>query len=291
MDQLLQLTINGVAIGCVYALVALGMILVYEASGIVNFATGQFVMVGTFVAISAIAKTGLPPAPAYVLALIGMALFGVAFFLLVHRPLQRQPIVTIIIATVAIGIVIQNIGMLVWGPLPVRPQSPFGSDILNVFGARVTSHVVWVIGVTLALVALLYVYLFRTPVGVRMRAVAQDPDASRLMGISVTRMHALTWIIAAVLAGIAGIMLGPIWLPDVNMGDSVALKAFAAAIIGGFGSVPGAIAGGLIVGVAEVLGASYLSSAYKELLVFGMMVGFLLIYPQGLFGERVGDRG
>jgi branched-chain amino acid transport system permease protein len=291
MDQLLQLTINGVAIGCVYALVALGMILVYEASGIVNFATGQFVMVGTFVAISAIAQTGLPAAPAYILALLGMALFGVAFFLLVHRPLQRQPIVTIIIATVAIGIVVQNIGMLVWGPLPVRPQSPFGNNMLTVFGARVTAHAIWVIGVTFALVAMLYLYLFRTPVGVRMRAVAQDPEASRLMGISVTRMHALTWIIAAVLAGIAGIMLGPIWLPDVNMGDSVALKAFAAAIIGGFGSVPGAIAGGIIVGVAEVLGASYLSSAYKELLVFVMMVGFLLVYPQGLFGERIGDRG
>ena len=291
MSQLLQLTINGVAIGSVYALVALGLVLVYEASGIVNFATGQFVMVGTFVAISALASTGLPAYPAYVLALAGMAVFGIAFFLIVHRPLQRQPIVTVIIATVAIGIVIQNLGMLVWGPLPVRPRSPFGVGVVHVLGTYVTVHVVWVIATTFVLVGLLYAYLFFTPVGVRMRAVAQDPETSRLMGISVTRMHALTWIIAAALAGIAGIMLGPIWLPDVNMGDSVALKAFAAAIVGGFGSIPGAIVGGLIVGVTEVLGAYYVSSAYKELIVFGLMVGFLLVYPQGLFGERLGDRG
>jgi branched-chain amino acid transport system permease protein len=135
------------------------------------------------------------------------------------------------------------------------------------------------------------VLLMRTPLGVRMRAVAQDPEAARLMGVSVTFIHGLTWVIAAVLAGMAGIMLGPIWFPDVGMGDAVALKAFAAAIIGGFGSVPGAIIGGILVGLAEVLGAYYISSTYKELIVFGLMVGFLLIYPQGLFGEKVGERG
>lgn len=291
MEGLLQLVLNGLAIGCVYALVALGMILVYEATGIVNFATGQFVMVGTFAAVTGVATGNLPVLPAYAAALVGMALFGLAFFVLVHRPLQRHSVVTVIIGTVAIGIVIQNVAQLVWGPLPIRPRSPFGSGMVDVLGARVTVHALFVIAATVVLVAALYAVLFLTPVGVRMRAVAQDPEAGRLMGISVTRVHALTWIIAAVLAGLAGIMLGPIWIPDVAMGDSVALKAFAAAIIGGFGSVPGAIVGGVVVGLTEVLGAFYVSSTYKELIVFGLMVAFLLIYPQGLFGERVGERG
>lgn len=291
MEQLLQLAFNGLAIGCVYALVALGMILVYEATGIVNFATGQFVMVGTFVTITAAAKSGLPVAPAYLLALLGMAAFGIAFFIAAHRPLQKQSVVTVIIATVAIGIVVQNLALVIWGPLPVRPRSPLGSDTLTILGARVTVHAIAVIVVTAVLVALLYLFLFRTPIGIRMRAVAQDPEAGRLMGISVTRIHAMTWALAAVLAGIAGIMLGPIWLPDVNMGDAVALKAFAAAIIGGFGSAPGAIVGGIVVGLAEGLGAFYISSTYKELIVFGLMIGFLLVYPQGLFGERIGERG
>jgi branched-chain amino acid transport system permease protein len=291
MEQLVQLGLNGLALGCVYALVALGMILVYEASGVVNFATGQFVMVGTFVAATSYGATGLPAIPAYMLALAGMAAFGIGFFFSVHRPLQKHSIVTIIIGTVAVGIVVQNVAQMIWGPLPIRPVSPFGRAVVEVAGARVTVHVLSVIAVTVVLVAALTILLMRTPLGVRMRAVAQDPEAARLMGVSVTFIHGLTWVIAAVLAGMAGIMLGPIWFPDVGMGDAVALKAFAAAIIGGFGSVPGAIIGGILVGLAEVLGAYYISSTYKELIVFGLMVGFLLIYPQGLFGEKVGERG
>lgn len=291
MDQLVQLLFNGLAIGCVYALVALGMIIVYEATGVVNFATGQFVMVGAFVGATAFLQSGLGGVPAYLLALASMAAFGVAFFFGVYRPLQRHSIVTIIIGTVAIGIVMQNIALLVWGPLPIRTPSPFGSAAFSVLGATVTAHAAFVIAVTLVLVAALYWLLYRTPVGERMRAVAQDAEAARIMGIRVAGIYALTWVIAAVLACVAGILLGPIWFPDVNMGDSIALKAFAAAIIGGFGSVPGAIVGGVLVGLAEILGASYVSSTYKELIVFALMVAFLLAYPQGIFGERVGERG
>jgi branched-chain amino acid transport system permease protein len=291
MEQLLQLSFNGLAIGCVYALVALGMIIVYEATGVVNFATGQFVMVGTFVAASAVIGTKLPLLPAYAGALVAMGLFGVAFFFSVFKPLQRHSIVTIIIGTVAIGILMQNVALVIWGPLPVRTPSPFGSASVPLFGARISAHWLFVIAVTLVLVAGLYALLFRTPIGERMRAVAQDAEAARLMGIRVSRIYALTWVIAAVLAGVAGVLLGPIWLPDVNMGDAVALKAFAAAIIGGFGSVPGAIIGGILVGLTEMLSARYISSTYKELIVFALMVGFLLAYPQGIFGERVGERG
>jgi branched-chain amino acid transport system permease protein len=124
-----------------------------------------------------------------------------------------------------------------------------------------------------------------------MRAVAQDAEAARLMGLNVNLLLALSWVLAAVLAGIAGLLLGPMWFADVNMGDPIALKAFAATIIGGFGSLPGAIAGGLFVGLTELLGASYLSSAYKDLIAFVVMILFLLVRPQGVFGERIQDRG
>ncbi len=291
MEQLLQLSFNGLAIGCVYALVALGMIIVYESTGVVNFATGHFVMVGTFVAASAVIGAKLPLLPAYIGALVAMGLFGVAFFFAVYKPLQRHSLVTVVIGTVAIGILMQNVALVIWGPLPVRTPSPFGSSAIDLFGARIAVHWLFVIAVSLLMVSALYALLFRTPIGERMRAVAQDSEAARLMGIRIGGIYALTWVIAAVLAGVAGILIGPIWLPDVYMGDAVALKAFAAAIIGGFGSVPGAIVGGLLVGLTEMLSARYIDSTYKELIVFGVMIGFLLIYPQGIFGERIGERG
>jgi len=124
-----------------------------------------------------------------------------------------------------------------------------------------------------------------------MRAVAQDIETARLMGLRVKLLLAFAWALAAILAGFAGLLVGPMWFADVNMGDAVALKAFAATIIGGFGSVPGAIAGGITVGLIEILGASYISSTYKDLLAFGIMILFLLMRPQGMFGERIADRG
>jgi branched-chain amino acid transport system permease protein len=148
-----------------------------------------------------------------------------------------------------------------------------------------------VVAATALLIGLLWLLLNRTALGIAMRAVAQDARTARLMGLRVNALLAFTWVLAAVLAGIAGLMLGPMWFADVNMGDPIALKAFAATIIGGFGSLPGAIAGGLFVGLAEVLGASYVSSAYKDLIAFGAMILFLLVRPQGVFGERVQDRG
>jgi len=206
------------------------------------------------------------------------------------RPLQDRPVVTVIIGTVMIGIVIQNAALMTWGSVPFRPRSPFGRQVIDVFGAALSAHALFVIVVAFLMIALLYLFIYRTAIGARMRAVAQDRDAARLMGIGVDRMFVLTWIIAGLLTGAAGILVGPMWFADVNMGDPIALKAFAAIIIGGFSSVPGAIVGGILVGLAEMLGAAYISSAYKDGLVFLVMILFLLVRPQGIFGERIGQR-
>jgi branched-chain amino acid transport system permease protein len=165
-----------------------------------------------------------------------------------------------------------------------------GSGTVELFGAVVSQHALYVIGVSSLLILAVYLLLYRSALGSQFRALAQDPEAARLMGIRVNVLYSLTWVLVCALAGVAGLLLGPMWFIEVSIGEGVGLKAFAAAIIGGFGSIPGAIIGGVLVGLTEILGAAYISSAYKEAIVFALMFAFLLVRPQGLFGERISDR-
>jgi branched-chain amino acid transport system permease protein len=291
MQDLVQLLVNGVALGSVYALAALGFVLVYSSTGIVNFAAGQFVMLGALLGVTTILQLGLPMPLALLLAVAMMGVFGFLFYFGVHLPLRSQPAVTVVIATVMIGLSMQNGANLIWGSLPFRLPSPFGDGTLNLEGSAITIHAVASIGITALLIVALHLLMHFSSIGRVMRAVAQDLPTARLMGLPVGLLLACSWAIAAVLAGFAGLLIGPMWFADAHMGDAIALKAFAATIIGGFGSVPGAIAGGLFVGLAEILGASYISSAYKDLLCFGAMVMFLVARPQGIFGEPVSERG
>jgi branched-chain amino acid transport system permease protein len=270
---------------------ALGFVLVYEATGVVNFAAGQFVVVGAFLGVSSIAGLGGAAALGTLAAIAAMIVLGMLFFVGVYRPLQRSPVVTIVVGTIAVGIIVQNVSLLIWGPLPQRLASPFGVEPLSLGGVVVSSHIIAVIAITILVVAGLYALLYRTVLGARMRAVAQDAEAARLMGINVAGIYALTWALAGGLAGLGGVLMGPVWFVDTTMGDALALKAFASTIIGGFGNVPGAIVGGVIVGLAESLGAAYVSSTYKDAIVFLVMVAFLVARPQGIFGEFGGDRG
>lgn len=291
MQDLLQLLVNGAALGSIYALAALGFVLVYSTTNIVNFAAGQFVMLGTFFGVTMIVKANLPVWAGSLAAIAMMGAFGLAFFALVHLPLRKRPVVSIVIGTVAAGIGMQNAALLIWGAWPFRLPSQFGNGVLQLGASTISVHALATIGITIALIALLYWMLFRTDSGRAMRAVAQDAETARLMGLPVFKLLGLSWVIAAVLAAFAGLLVSPMWFADVNMGEPIALKAFAATIIGGFGSLPGAIVGGLAVGIIEILGASYLSSTYKDLLAFVLMIGFLLWRPQGLFGERIAERG
>lgn len=291
MQQLLQLLVNGVALGSVYALAALGFVIVYSATGVVNFAAGQFVMLGTFFGVAAIVQARLPVELGYLAAVAGMALFGVLFFLGVHLPLRKRPVVSVIIGTVAAGIVMQNAALLVWGPWPARLPSPFGDTAISIGGATISMHALATIVITAILIAALYALLYRSGIGRSMRAIAQDSETARLIGLPVTLTLVITWVLAATCSAFAGLLVGPMWFADVNMGQPIALKAFAATVIGGFGSVQGAILGGLFVGLVEILGASYITSTYKDLLAFGVMIAFLLVRPQGIFGEKIGDRG
>lgn len=290
MTDVIQLLLVAIANGSIYALVAIGFIIVSETTRIVNFATGELVMIGAFLGVSLVVQDHLSFAMAYPLVLLLMTIIGVMFYFAVFRPLQGHSPLTTIIGTVGIGIALQNVALLIWGPLPYRPPSPFPSNV-TIAGAVISEHLVFVIAVTACLIAALYVLLHRTSIGYQMRAVAQDGEAAQLMGISMTSMFILAWILAFCLAGVAGALIGPIWMVEPGMGQNVALKAFAAAIIGGFGSIHGAVIGGLFVGLTEVLGSAYISSAYKDAFVFLTMILFLTFRPQGVFGERGGERG
>lgn len=288
--QLIQLAINALAAGCIYAVVALSVEIAYESTGVVNFAAGQLVTAGALIGLSAAAFTHQNAWAAYPLVLLGMGLVGIVFLIAVYLPLRRSSVLTIVIGTVGVGIFIQNVMLLTWGPLPMSAKSPMGGGAVTVLGASVSLHVLFVIAVTAALILGMYILLYRSALGRQFRAIAQDPEAARLMGIRVKRLYAFTWILVCGLAGIAGLLFSPMWFVDVNVGDNLGLKAFAAIMIGGFGSVPGAILGGIIVGGIEIFGASYVSSSFKDALVFASMFLFLLVRPQGIFGERVADR-
>ncbi len=291
MADFIQLMVNGLTLGSVYALAAVGFVIVYSTTGVVNFAAGQFVMLGTFAGVATLTEAGLAWPVGYAAALAAMAVFGALFFIFLYLPLRHSPVVSVIIGTVAIGIFLQNAALLAFGSWPFRLPSPLEGIAVPIGSAIIAAHALAVMAVTAISIGLLWLLFYRTSLGISMRAVAQDVQAAHLMGLQVNRLLAFSWILAALFAGIAGLMVGPLWFADVNMGNSIALKAFAASIIGGFGSLPGAIAGGLLVGLTEILGASYLSSAYKDLIAFGLMIAFLLVRPQGLFGERIQERG
>jgi branched-chain amino acid transport system permease protein len=288
--QFIQLSLNALAAGCIYAVVALSVEIAYESTGVVNFAAGQLVTAGALIGLSAVVFTNANIWLAYLLVLVGMALIGLVFLICVYLPLRRQSLLTIVIGTVGVGIFIQNVMLLTWGPLPKGAKSPMGGGALQLGGVTISLHVLFVIGVTALLIVGMYLLLYRSAIGRQFRAMAQDPEAAMLMGIRVKALYAFNWVLVCVLAGIAGLLFAPMWFVDVNMGENIGLKAFAAIMIGGFGSVPGAIVGGVIVGAIEIFGASYVSSAFKDALVFASMFLFLLARPQGIFGERVADR-
>ena len=287
----MQLLLNGIAVGCIYAIMAISVQLAYETTGVVNFATGQLVMIGAVVGASFATMSQLGVVQIYALTLACMIVIGLVFAVTVYWPLQSRSVSTVVIGTIAVGIFLQNIALMFFGPLPAKGFSPVGDGVLHVLGIVVPAHALFATAATFILVGVLYVLLHKTPLGVQMRAIAQDVEAARLMGIKTPLVLAFTWGLTWLFAGVGGLLLAPLWLVDVDVGDSVALKAFAAAIIGGFGSIPGAIVGGLLVGLNETLSAAYISTKYKDVLVFGLMIAFLLFKPRGIFGERVNERG
>jgi branched-chain amino acid transport system permease protein len=285
-----QVIVNGLAMGAIYALVALGLLFIFNAARIVNFAQGQLLMVGAFLAVTSVVDCELPPLVAYPVTLAAMALVGLVFMLVTYAPLRGLPAPLVILTTSAMGLVIENLALIIWGPLPRSLPTPLKLPPLRVEGVIVSSHVIFIFIVTAVLLLLQWIFLTRTSFGVAMQATSQDLQMARLVGIRVRRTVAAAFILGSVLAGVAGLLVAPIFLAEPALGGMLGLKAFVVSVIGGFGNLPGAVLGGLTLGVVEGLAARYISSDFRDAYAFVILMLVLFLRPQGFFGEKISER-
>ncbi len=287
--RLLQLVVNGAASGCIYGLIALGFVLIYKATEMVNFAQGDIMMLGGFLAFSLIAHWGVNYWLGSLIAIATTAVFGFLLDAVVLRRVIGQPQFAVVMLTLGLGFIFRAGAGLAWGYDSVGFVTPFTNRTVNVGGMVLGEDNVSIIVGTVILCGVLYVFFSKTRLGVAMQASSQNQLAAYYMGIPVRTVFSLIWAISAGVAAAAGILLSPVSMVDVNMGF-LAIKAFAAAVIGGFGSIPGSLIGGVIVGVVEQLAGYYLPAGFQEVAANVVLLGMLIVRPQGLFAETMGKR-
>ncbi len=324
MDIFLQQLVNGLTLGAVYAIVALGYTMVYGIIQLINFAHGEVVMIGAMVAftvINALAPMGLPP---LLVVLIGTVCavpvcvaVGYAMERLAYRPLRGAPRLAPLITAIGVSIILQHLAMLVWSRNVMAFPQIIPLRTYTFAGATITGVQIAILLLCFSIMAGLALLVYRTRLGTAMRATAQNAQVARLMGIDVNRVIAATFVIGAGLAAVAGVMVGTYYgIAQYTMGSVLGLKAFAAAVLGGIGNIPGAMVGGLVLGVVEAMGAGYIGdftdlcryglgpeercadgghfilfgSNYQDVFAFAVLILVLVFRPAGLLGERVGDR-
>jgi len=287
--RLLQLVVNGAAAGCIYGLIALGFVLIYKATEMVNFAQGDIMMLGGFFAFALIAHWGLPYWLGALLAIALTAAFGYALDAVLLRRIIGQPQFAVVMLTLGLGFIFRAAAGITWGYDSVGFNTPFTNRTVNLGGLVIGQDNVSIIVGTVLLCLVLYVFFSRTRLGVAMQASSQNQLAAYYMGIPVRRVFSLIWAISAGVAALAGILLSPVSMIDVNMGF-LGIKAFAAAVIGGFGSIPGALVGGVVVGIVEQLAGYYLPAGFQEVSANTVLLATLFLRPQGLFAESMGKR-
>jgi branched-chain amino acid transport system permease protein len=284
-----QYVLSGITTGAIYALVALGFALIYNASHVINFAQGEFVMIGGM-ASAAFFESGIPLPAAVALAIAAATLVGVLLEKLAVEPAREASVVTLIIITIGASILLRGLATLVWDKKIHRVPAFSGEQPILIGNASLVPQVLWVLGISAVAVALLTWFFRRTLTGSAILAVSHNRLAARLMGISVRRVLAVSFGLSAALGALAGVLIAPISFTSWDVGVMLGLKGFAAAILGGLGSSAGAVAGGLALGLIEALGAGYLSSAYKDVFAFLIIIAALVFLPHGLLGRRAADR-
>jgi branched-chain amino acid transport system permease protein len=286
--QLLQLVISGIAQGCIYGLIALGFVLIYKATETVTFAQGEMMMLGAFGGLACMTMLNFPFWLAILCSVVAMALVGVLLERVVIRPVLGQPAFSIVMLTIGIGYVARGLITMIpvigtethTMPVPYKDQIwKVGELILNL------EHLV-IIAVTAVLCAALYALFKYSKLGVAMQASSQNQLAAYYMGIPVRKLNGLVWGLSAAVAALAGILLAPITFVHANLGF-IGLKAFPAAVVGGFGSLPGAIVGGLVIGIVESLSGFYLPEGFKDIAAYVVVLLMLMLKPNGLFGEKL----
>ena len=307
MDIFLQQLINGLVLGSVYALVALGYTMVYGILELINFAHGEVTMIGAMVALTVIAALfGHVDLPGIVIVTLGVLvaipacmLLGFTIERIAYRPLRHAPRLAPLITAIGVSIVLQNLAMLIWGRQYVKFPPLLSSETHQLGGATISDLQIFILVLSLLIMAGLVTLVKKTKLGRAMRATAQSPQVAALMGVNVNNVISLTFIIGAALAAIAGVMVAAYYgLAHYYMGFMLGLKAFTAAVLGGIGNLTGAMFGGLLLGVIESLGAGYIGditggfmgSNYQDVFAFFVLILVLVVRPSGLLGERVGER-
>jgi len=283
LDIFLQLVLNGVAVGCIYGLVALGFVLIYKATELVNFAQGDLLMLGAFLCYMFVVWYHLGYWLAFALAILIVGVFGALLDWTVLRRVIGQPQFAVVMLTIGLGALFRSFASITWGSEIYTLPTPFSAKATKIAGVTVSHEYVSIIVGTVLLCAALYALFTYTKVGVAMQAASQNQLAAYYMGIPVKRVFSLIWAISAAVATVAGVLLAPVSLIDVNIGF-IGLKAFAAAVLGGFGSIPGALAGGVTIGVIELFSGTYLPPGFKDVAAYVVLLVVLAVRPQGMFG-------
>ncbi len=289
--QLLQLVISGIAQGCIYGLIALGFVLIYKATETVSFAQGELMMLGAFCGLACMTMLGFPYWLSVLTTIAGMAAFGMLLERIVIRPILGQPAFSIVMLTIGIGYVTR--GLITMIPtigtethaLPV----PYKDQIWNLAGLVLNVEQMMVIAVTAVMCVILYLLFRYSKLGIAMQAASQNQLAAYYMGIPVKQLNGIAWGLAAAVAAVAGLLLAPITFVHANMGF-IGLKAMPAAVVGGFGSLPGAIVGGLTIGIVESLSGFYLPDGFKDTAAYVVVLIMLVVKPNGLFGEKLSKK-
>jgi len=287
MELFLQQVFNGIMFGSTYAIVALGLTLVMGILNIPNFAHGHLYMLGGYITYFFMSNIGIGYWGALLLSVIVLGLIGAVMERIVYRPLSDGPHINAFIAAIGALLFLESLALVVWGPQGLRIANPY-PQIFNVMGITVGLQRLIVIVGAAALIVLLHLFLKKTLMGTTIEAVAQNREGAMLNGINVNRVSAITFFISSATAAVAASFLSPIFMLSPAMGAILGMKAFIIVILGGMGSIPGAILGGYILGLIEALGGGYISAEYKDVFAFGALIVILSIKPTGIFGKREG---
>ncbi|PID04215.1 branched-chain amino acid ABC transporter permease [Sporosarcina sp. P2] len=285
VDQL----INGIVLGSVYALMAIGYTMVWNVLRFINFAHGEVYMGGAFVALTTM-YLGAPVWLAYSCGMLSGALLGYLMEKLVYKKMRTAPKLNLLIAAIGIAIVLQNSAQLIWGASPERLASPFLANNVNIGGMMVNQHYIFIIIVTIIVMFLLEFFMNRTLMGKAVQAASQNIQATELMGINANKVISITFAIGSGVGALAGILVGPVFLVFPTMGVFAGLKGFTASVMGGMGNIPGAMVAGLMLGVLESFAAGFISSGYRDAVAMVILLAILLLRPQGIFGKVVAEK-
>ncbi len=289
-EQILQYIVSGLSTGAIYALIGIGFSIIYNATGIINFAQGEFVMLGGMLTIFFMVVLKLPLWAAIPCAVAVSTLIGLLFERLAIRPLRRPTPLNLVIITIAGSILMRGLAMLLWGKDTHSLQPFSGDQPINLMGATILPQHLWILGITLVIIAINKYFFYHTISGKAMRACSYNSRAAGLVGIDVRRMILFSFMISSAMGAMAGIIVAPLTMTAYDVGVMLGLKGFCAAIIGGMSSGMSTVIGGLILGILEALGAGLISSGYKDAIAFIILLLILFIRPQGLFGKADSER-